>query len=293
MTRFIVGAVCLLGFSLSATAPNAFERARHTRYKSAAAKILQEKAKVSPCYRKGADRSGEESACKPAGRQPSEKSGFADISVVDEDDNAMPGFCVRVDGKVIGPAPRSGVPLDPRKAVIEVHRKDIGDACQQVKINSNEISKVVFQFFRIPVKVAKLSTKVVKVQRYGTIIIANALENTEVFVDPETVAEDAAKDVKAGKPDKRVSKGKGSLKISNLVPDTYVVELKEVTSSKDAKPNESSVKPVLCGGVPCKINVTLETCHTVRVEARPEGIKPTPLSKSCKERDKQDDEDGE
>jgi hypothetical protein len=154
-------------------------------------------------------------------RQTSMKSGFADISVIDEEATPIKDFCVLVDGKAIGPGPRLAMPLAAKDTMIEVFHKDFGDACQEVKVKSNEVSKVVFQFLRRRETVEQSTTKVVVQPPRGAIVVINALANTEVFVDPK-------KDVPIGKPedDKRVLKGTGSLKVSNLAADTYVVEFR-------------------------------------------------------------------
>jgi hypothetical protein len=106
---------------------------------------------------------------------------------------------------------------------------------------------------------------VIERQQHGTIIVMNAIgDDTEVFVDPK-------KDVKAGKLDDRVSRSTGSLKISNLVPDTYVVEVKLKVAG---------TRPVKCAGV-CRINLALKACETVKLRADADGLRKLSESDAC------------
>lgn len=275
MIRFLVGVFCLFAFCLSTTALDAFERKRSKRAAIKAA--LAEKIKVSSCYLRKPLSPDNYPTCtnnKASGASP-KKSGFADVSVIDENRNEIPDFCIRVDGKVIGSAPRSALALKAGENVIEVFHKDFGHACKQVKISSQEVSRVVFQFMPLREKVTPLTTRLVLRQHHATMVVVNALPGTEVFVDPAKVVQDATNDIERGVPDSRVKKGSGSLKISNLVPDTYIVEFKR------PKTEAGIPEQPKCGEGDCKVRIKLDPCHTVRVEARTDGITQSALSTVC------------
>jgi hypothetical protein len=253
MTKFIVCVTCVLAFCLSATALDAFERAR-PKTTAAKSKSAAENAKTASCDLPREPRAAYRPCTYPKNNGiASPKSGSAEIIVVDENDKSLPGFCVRIDGKAVGESPLRDIPIEAGKKVIEVHHEDVGEGCQQATIKSGEISKVAFQFFRLREEVTPLHTSVMEWQQHGSIVVLSAFsEATDVFVDRKGVWDPKLFD-------SRIAKGSGSLKISNLSPDTYVVELR----SKNGK------EILKCGALPCSAEVELERCTTLTIKASP------------------------
>jgi hypothetical protein len=212
------------------------------------------------------------SDCSVRGAWPaSTEASSAEIAIIDEDNNTLSDFCVRVDGTILKrvlpknerPTPEdklSVFPLERGTKVIEVQRDDVGKACQVVEIKPDEMSKVAFQFFRLREKVTPVNTAVFERQYYGSIVVLNAFDHqTEVFVDRKKEREE-------GDIDDRMSKGSGSLKISNLAPDKYLVEVRP----------KGGAAPLTCGAKPCVIDVELEKCTTVTVDASADRMKQQP-----------------
>jgi hypothetical protein len=177
--------------------------------------------------------------------------GYVDVVVLDEAELDIPGFDIWVDGRKIadGAPPLRALRLGNGEHKIEVKNDQIGDGCATVEIKNGDVTKVAFQFFRLREKVTPLKQIVLERKYYGAIVILNLLEETEAFVGPAPREERRPSDF-----DPRVSRGGGSVKISNMAVGCYEVDVRR----KD-------LGDLDCGSAGCRRLVQVQDGETAKV----------------------------
>ena len=186
---------------------------------------------------------------KSKGKTKATDKGFVEVRVVDEDDNAIPGVDVCVNGASIGSTPLQDMHhFEEGTLTIVVAKEDVGTAIREVEVKTDKITKLSFKFFGLVEKVSSL-TSVASERDYGTIIFHNTLgDDTELFVTRK-------KEVPtAGDFEDRLTKGSGLVEISNLSVGRYELEVKLKEGSQRTE--------LKCGNRPCKDEVTLKNCET-------------------------------